>query len=516
MSIVLPIFSGILLILCQPPVSLFPLAFVALIPLFYSLDKYAYRHPFVPGFVVGIVTYLGLIYWVIIAMNTYGGIDIFTSALILLMFVLYLSLYSGLFATAVSMMDKKLSVPVYLSAPIIWTLLEYVRGIALTGFPWVFLAHSQHNFLTFIQVASITGTYFLSFLIVSVTCILYFIIARKRISGVYVTIICLLAACSIVYGLARLHGTQPGDLSAALVQGNIRQDVKWNEAFKIKTIQTYYQNTIRGNGNADLIVWPETSLPLVFNEEPYVNHHIKALPLLVNAHLLFGTIWKDQSGNLYNSSYVISKTGDVSGIYNKVHLVPFGEYTPLVAYLPFLQKITAQGAGFAAGDGHDPITTALGRVGILICYEGVFPHITNATVARGAQFLVNLTNDAWYKRTSAPFQHLSFYIFRAVETDRFVLRAANTGISAIIDPRGRITAKTPIFEERVLLGTFALRDTITPYVRHGDYFIAISFLFLIVVTATQLLGKRRGRPLFRSLREGQLKPQKEEAVRGDR
>jgi apolipoprotein N-acyltransferase len=486
----LPILSGILLVLCQPPVSLFPLAFVALIPLLYAMQKYAYRHPFIPGFTTGVVAYLGLIYWVVVAMNTYGGIDILTSVLILLLFVLYLSLYAGCFTAAISMMDKRMSIPIYLSAPIVWALLEYLRGIALTGFPWSFLAHSQHNFLTFIQISSITGTYFISFLIAAINCIVLFIALRKPISKVYITTVCIMVAASVMYGMVRLHGAQEGGLTTAIVQGNIRQDVKWDNAFKMKTIQIYYQNTLIGGSNVDFVVWPETALPLVFNEEIYVGKHIRTLPPMVNSPLLFGTIWKDRSGRLYNSSYVLGKNGDVSGIYNKAHLVPFGEYTPLVRYLPFLQKITAQGAGFASGEGHDPIITSIGNVGILICYEGAFSYITNITVAKGAQFLVNLTNDAWYERTSAPFQHLSFYIFRAVETDRYLLRAANTGISAIIDPRGRITARTPIFEARVLKGNFGLRDNITLYVRYGDYFILIAFLFLIIVSAVQLLRKK--------------------------
>jgi apolipoprotein N-acyltransferase len=489
----LPILSGILIILSQPPVSLFPLAFVALIPLIYALEKYKYRHQFIPGFITGIVSYVGLIYWVIVAMNTYGGIDIFTSALILLLFVLYLSIYSGLFSAAVSIMDARLSVPTYLSAPVAWTLLEYLRGIALTGFPWSFLAHSQHNFLSFIQVASITGTYFISFLIVSINCVIYFIATKKSISKIYVAIICIMAAGSIVYGMIRLHGPQEGKLTAAIIQGNIRQDVKWDEAFRIKTIQIYYRNTVQAGSNVDIVVWPETAMPVVFNDEIYVNRYIKELPVLVNSPLLFGTIWKDRNGRLYNSSYMLKKTGEVNGIYNKVHLVPFGEFTPLVHYLPFLEKITAQGAGFASGEGHDPIITDMGRVGILICYEGVFPYITNMTVARGAQFLVNLTNDAWYERTSAPYQHLAFYLFRAVETDRYVLRAANTGISAIIDPRGRITTRTPIFEERVLKGNFGLRNNLTLYVRYGDYFILLSFLFLLTVLLVQVLRTKLGK-----------------------
>jgi len=490
LAIVLPIASGILLILCQPPVSLFPLAFVALIPLLYAMKTYSYRHPFIPGFITGIVAFVGLIYWVVVAMNTYGGIDIFTSTLILLLFVLYLSLYIGCYTATISAMEKRMSIPIYLSAPIVWALLEYLRGVALTGFPWSFLAHSQHNFLAFIQVASITGTYFISFLIAAINCIVFFVLLKKTISKVYIIVILIMAAASVIYGLVRLQALQEGKLTTAIVQGNIRQDVKWDNNFKLKTIQVYYQNTLKNGGNVDFVVWPETALPLVFNEEVYINQHIKALPPMVNSHLLFGTIWKDRNGKLYNSSYVIGKNGDVNGIYNKTHLVPFGEYTPLVRYLPFLQKITAQGAGFASGEGHDPIITSLGKVGILICYEGVFPYITNATVARGAQFLVNLTNDAWYERTSAAYQHLAFYVFRAVETDRYVLRAANTGISAIIDPRGNITAKTPIFEERVLKGNFGLRDNVTFYVSHGDYFILISFLFLLAIITFQTFRRK--------------------------
>lgn len=493
MKIGMPALTGLFLVLCQAPISAFPLAFIALIPLLYALQKYSYRNPFVPGFIAGVVAFLGLIYWVIIAMNTYGGIDLLTSALILLLFVLYLSLYTGAFTYIIFIMDNSLSVPTYLSGPVVWTLLEYLRGILLTGFPWSFLAHSQHQFLPFIQVASLTGTYFVSFLIVAVNFIIFYCLLRKRISAIFVTVIVSMVIASIAFGVIRVRQGEEGRLTAAIVQGNIRQDVKWDEAFKISTIQTYFRNTITKGLNADLVLWPETALPLVFNEEIYVNQFIKRVPPMVNAHLIFGTLWKDREARFYNAAYVLAPNGDVNGIYTKAHLVPFGEYTPLVEYLPFLQKITAQGAGFASGEGHYPVITSMGNIGVLICYEGVFPSITNQTVANGAQLLVNLTNDAWYEKTSAAYQHLVFYVFRAVETDRYVLRAANTGISAIIDPRGRITTKTPIFEEKVLTGNFALRDTKTFYVRHGDYFILVAFLFLIA-TALLQLSRTRLRP----------------------
>jgi len=133
------------------------------------------------------------------------------------------------------------------------------------------------------------------------------------------------------------------------------------------------------------------------------------------------------------------------------------------------------------GDGHIPIKTDIGNIGILICYEGVFPYITNETVRQGAQVLINLTNDAWYDRTSAPYQHFAFYIFRAIETDRYLIRAANTGISAIIDPKGHVKARTPIFTEEILKGAFAMRDTKTFYVRYGDYFVLLALVALVIL-----------------------------------
>ena len=257
--------------------------------------------------------------------------------------------------------------------------------------------------------------------------------------------------------------------------------MKWDEDFKIMTIKKYLQMTLGSGKTSDLIIWPETAMPFIFDEEIYANKYVKALPPEVNATILFGTISKNRSNRFRNSAYVIGKTGDTMGVYNKVHLVPFGEYTPLLKYLPFFEKLTAAGGDFVPGDGHAPIKTDIGDVGILICYEGVFPSITNETVRQGAQVLVNLTNDAWYDRTSAPFQHFSFYIFRAIETDRYMLRAANTGISAIIDPKGRIDGKTPIFTEEILKGSFAMKNTKTFYVRYGDYFILIVLMGLVVV-----------------------------------
>jgi apolipoprotein N-acyltransferase len=473
--------SGILLIVVQPPLSLSPIAFVALMPLLSSINKENLRFSFFSGYLTGVVSYLGLIYWVIIAMNRYGGIDIFLSALILILFVLYLSCYTGICTLSCAWLEKRFSIPLHVSTPLVWVLMEYARGSTTYGFPWSFLAHSQHNFLSFIQVVSITGTYFISFLIVAANAIFFSLWRRKKISLIYIAAVATLFVATLIYGFASLGGKSetPGK-KVSIIQGNIRQDVKWDEAFKIMTIRKYMDLTQQSGRTADLIVWPETAMPFIFDQEIYANKYVKALPADVNATILFGTISKNKSGRYRNSAYVIGKTGDTEGIYSKVHLVPFGEYTPLLSYLPFLEKLTAAGGDFVSGDGHGPVKTEMGNIGILICYEGAFPYITIETVRAGAQVLVNLTNDAWYDRTSAPFQHFSFYIFRAIETDRYLLRAANTGISAIIDPKGRVDAKTSIFTEDILKGSFAMRDTKTFYVRYGDYFVLFAILVLLV------------------------------------
>jgi len=500
-SLYLSCISGVLLVLIQPPVSLYPVAFFALIPLLYAIDQENCQYAFWNGFVCGFISFIGLVYWVVIAMNRYGGINIWLSCLILLLLVLYLSLYTGFFAFAVSYLRKRLTLPVYLSAPIIWVLLEYVRGFLFTGFPWSFLAHSQDRFLHLIQVVSITGTYFISFIIVAVNCIIYNVIRKRSVSAIYVSIIFLLFAGSLIYGFKELSQKEEGTVRTAIVQGNIRQDVKWDEAFKIRTIRTYYQKTLEGAKDADLIIWPETAMPFIFEDEIYANKYIKDLPVLLRSNLLFGTVSRDRAGKYHNSAYLIDKQSETVGVYSKVHLVPFGEYTPLVRYLPFLEKLTAAGGDFFPGEGHQPLHTQIGNIGMLICYEGIFPYITNETIRDGAQVLVNITNDAWYERTSAPFQHLAFYVFRAIETDRFLLRSANTGISAVIDPKGRIQAQTPIFVETVLRGSFSLKDTKTFYVRYGDYFIAILFVALIALCTVKLAIQRKSgahRPITRN------------------
>jgi len=494
-NIWMPILSGLLTILIHPPISLFPLAFISLVPLFLSLRKDRPYQNLLAGMLSGMVGYMGTVYWVVVAMSRYGGLDIVSSILIMIVLVLYMSFYVGVFCYSITYLESRLSIPIYLSAPIIWVVLEYIRGFLLTGFPWVLLAYSQHIFLPFIQVASITGIYFISFMIVAINCIFYSIWSKKRIPLYYIIITAVLFSGSIVYGFIRLNSDSPGIKrhNVTIIQGNISQDIKWDAYFKAKTVKKYYEMTLNNSRGSSLVVWPETAMPFAINTAKQIDELLKSLAVSTNTDILFGTVHMEDGDIFYNSAYVFDKQGKTAGIYNKVHLVPFGEYTPLKDYIPFLSKITAAGGSFSPGKSHRPIPTSSGDIGVLICYEGIFPNISLDTVRKGAQVLVNITNDAWYDRTSAPYQHLSFYVFRAIETERYIIRAANTGISAIIDHRGRIRAKTPIFEDAVVKGDFSLSNSMTFYARYGEWFMFLVFICLVFLIGISLIKTLRKR-----------------------
>jgi apolipoprotein N-acyltransferase len=391
-----------------------------------------------------------------------------------------MALYMGFFTFLIAYLRDRFRIPLYVSAPLAWVVLEYARGIFMSGFPWSNLAHSQYNFLAFIQIASITGTYFLSFLLVAINCLVYEILSRKRFPLAYGSIVITLAATCLIFGSYRLHESIKGDIPVSIIQGNIKQDIKFDEAYKNAIINTYTSLSLEHGKSASLVIWPETAMPFIFFSDQS-RYTIESIPQSLSNHLLFGTVSKDSRGRYYNTAYMIGKKGEIEGEYSKVHLVPFGEYTPLATYFPFLEEISVAAGNFFSGPNHSPIASVVGKMGMLICYEGVYPYISNDTVSRGADVLVNITNDAWFGKTSAPYQHFAFYVFRAIETDRFVLRAANTGVSAIIDPRGRTLAKTGIFQKAVLNGSFSSRNTKTTYVTYGDYFVLLSLLALVAI-----------------------------------
>lgn len=510
------IFSGLLLFLSFPKIDIFPLAWVALIPLLvflYGKDK---KSAFKTGFFFGIVYFFGTTYWIYHSINNYGSIPFVPSLLIVLLLCLYLSLYPAFFSFLYSSYIRKTDLPVMFVAPVFWTVLEFVRSYALTGFPWSSLAYSQYTFLPFIQVADITGVYGISFLLVAINGAFADALLLKRrkaerplysliptISGFVILPIILLATFS--YGLYKLHQKREGlNIKAAIVQGNIEQDKKWDPSFQNAVINIYKELSIAAaNEKPDIIVWPETSAPFFFGKDKELTDNITFFQKGLNSYLLFGSVLakkqlKDAPVTAKNkralkteiaytnSALLLDKNGNVSYIYDKIHIVPFGEYVPLRSLLFFVDKLVVGVGDYVPGDSYIKAVTPFGSFGTLICYEIIFPGLVRKFYVRGGDFIVTITNDAWFGKTHGPYQHFSMAVFRAIENRKPVIRAANTGISGFIDSSGRILSTTQLFKRTFLVKDIKTDRTLTLYTKYGDI-----FSYLCIVCSVLLLIKRK-------------------------
>ncbi len=494
------VLSGVLLALSFPKPGMSLLAWVAFVPLLWAVVGATPRQSFQLGFISGIVAYTGIVYWLTIVMNSYGNLPMPVSAFMTLVMAAYLALYP---ATAMLLVrsGEKFGIATAVSFPVVFTGLEYLRAYALTGFPWASLGYSQYRTLPLIQIADITGVYGVSFLIVLVNVALYGIIRLlvrgDRIAGALkpAAVALGLVIVTLWYGFDRLTTPETGlPMKIALIQGNISQDVKWNPAFQEETVAIYERLTRSVISFApELVVWPESATPFFFQSEAAYAERVRRLARDLNTALVFGSpAYKKELGDIryLNSAFLITPTGEVAGRSDKIHLVPFGEYVPLKRLLPFVNKLVVGIGDFAPGEFVKPLDIGKSKIGVLICFEGIFPELSRAYVNEGARLLVNISNDAWYKRSSAPYQHLSMTVFRAVENRVPLIRATNTGISAIIDSKGHFNGMTTLFNEAALTGEVRSGTGGTVYDRFGDLFARICIGFTGIIAAL-LLWKRK-------------------------
>lgn len=493
--------SGILLALAFPMFDLEPLAWIGLVPLLFSIRNKNALQSIYLGIACGLAFYLILLYWIPVPITMYGKLPLPAGIFLLFLLSLYLSLYTATFAFLVSYLRAKAGIPIIILAPLAWVSLELIVTHLMTGFPWGLLGYSQYLSLPVIQIADITGVYGVSFVIVMVNAGIYRAIERYLEGlpfwgGRSVWAAAIIFLVAVGYGYWRL--AQPGDqekvgarhalpLQVGIIQGNIDQDNKWEPEYQRETVDAYLGLSKKvSEGGVDLIVWPETAVPLYFQSDETYRPDILKAAKDMNSYIFFGSPAYAMDGKeamFYNSAYLISPGMDVIGRYDKMHLVPFGEYVPLKKLLFFVNKLTEGIGDFSTGERIEVLNMPNAKIGTLICYEGVFPNLVRKSVKGGATLLANITNDAWFGRTSAPYQHLSMYTLRAVENRVPVVRAANTGVSAFIDNTGRITSSTEIFEQAYLKGTVTISDYKTFYTRFGDIFayicIVITSLFLL-------------------------------------
>ncbi len=488
-------------------------AWVALVPLHLALNDATPHQAFLRGWLAGCVAFVGTMYWVVIAIHRYGNVPFAVSIAIMLLLAVYLGLYVGLYAWGVRRLEQRGTPLVWLLAPCLWVSLEYARAHALSGIPWGLLGYSQFQWLPIIQIAGVTGVYGVSFLVVLVNVAVFLWLRRvvtppphraalPRPWGALASTAVIVVAVW-VYGWNHLTLPVAERLNVGIVQANIDQARKWDAAYRAETLARYDRLTHAVGPNADLILWPEAATPFVFARESADRSRVVDIVRDARTPLVFGSPAlrrrADGTLSLLNSAYALNRSGAVTGRYDKQHLVPFGEYIPLKPLLSFLDKMVVGIGDFQPGRGPTLLSMFHGRdrrearFGVAICYEVIFPDLVRRIADQGANFLVTITNDAWFGDTVAPYQHFGMVVFRAVENRLSFARAANTGISGLIDPTGRILTATPVFTERVVTGAIPLGAPSTLYTRFGDVFArACVILVVLAMVFARFISREAG------------------------
>ena len=497
-AILLSCISAGLLALASPGFfGLWPLLFVALAPLLQATLRLSPVRAALAGLSGGVLYYMLLLYWVLIVLGQYGGLPFWLSWPALCLLAAYMACYQALFCFLLSFLagrywHKERSIVLLVwAAPILWVGLDYLRGKLFSGFPWMDLGYSLYLQPQLIQAADIGGHHLVTFGIVLFNSMLVGMVDRQN-RGVRWNVRrdrhFLFVACAVIvfifgYSLVRYKIVLPSSARSlqahvAVTQGNINQSVKWSPEMKEETVGKYISLSRRARAGADveLVVWPETALPFYPQQDPLIGKVVNFVQsenvwLLTGAPLYSMKQYGENALPLFfNGAILFNPAGAVAGQYAKQHLVPFGEYVPMQKWLPFLAPLVVNVGDFTPGTSKDPLSMGALKLGPLICYESIFSDISRESVNRGANLLVNMTNDAWYGQSSAPYQSLAMAVFRAVETKRSLVRAANTGISGFVDPVGRILLQTSLFTE-------ASRSASVPLMHHQTVFCRQGYLF---------------------------------------
>lgn len=479
-NIILAFVSGCVLALSFPRYGHSLLAWVSLVPLLVALVRTRnVLDAFWLGLVSGIFYFGIVINWIPQVTNEYGGLSYGVSGFVYILLVGYLSLFPAFFAIGVFLLHSRIGIVGLFFAPTLWVTSEVGRLYIFGGFPWELLGYSQTGALPVAQLASIFGVMGLSGLIVLVNSTVAFSIFVKdsrRVFGVAATTAVLLATVS--YGLSRLSDgallKEGAPLRVAAVQANIGQHDKWNPALSDDIYQAYLDLTRQSIADgAELIVWPEAATPFSFEQNPGLAKPVRELTQEHDVHILLGTTEvtpQQDRVHYYNSAVMVNSRGDTEGIYRKHHLVPFGEYVPFRSALFFVSPLVETVSDFSAGPGPQILMMGKRPVSTAICYEVIYPDLLRRSVEGGSQLLTTITNDAWYGDSSAPFQHFQQATMRSIELGRFLVRSANTGISGVIDPYGRVLERTALFERQILTTDVRLLETRTIYSRIGNLF----------------------------------------------
>ena len=446
------------------------------------------RRAFGLGLTAGLVYFAGTTYWTGAVVSTFGGLAAPVALLAVALLAAYLAIFPALAALVTRWFVARAGLPGLLLAPCAWAATEYARGVLFGGFPWVPLGNSQVTVLPVAQLASLIGVYGLTAFVAGVSAALAYALSvegarRARALGATAAVL----GAVITWGSWRVaegSWTREGPrLMVGLVQGNISQQDKWkaSEARRIFTTHVAMTRDLVRRG-AEYVMWPESSTPFMFEEDESGRRALIDLVREVKVPLLFGTeqLERGPAPRLYNAAFLLGPTGESAAVYHKMRLVPFGEYVPLKQVLSFVSPIVQRMVDFAPGESVTLLPVGAHRVSTAICYEVVYPWLAREAVERGSQLLTTITNDGWYGASSAPYQHFEMASMRAIEQGRYLARAANTGISGIVDPYGRVVVASAIFEQVGVVQQVRLIDRRTVYSRIGDVVPQASLAVLVL------------------------------------
>jgi apolipoprotein N-acyltransferase len=472
-------------------------------------DPRTLRRAFMLGLLTGACYFTGTLYWITGVMAVYGDLQWAVAVLINAALVVYQAFFPAVFALVVRRLVIAYGRRALLAAPLVWVATELGRTYVLSGFPWVLLGYSQARVLPIAQLASLFGVYGVSMLVAAVSAALAFaalprsasrVGARRAQYGPAAVVFAIVIAVAI-WGsrrAAEAEWTRTGvPIKVGLIQGNVLQDQKWDATRAAAIFADYLDKSRQAiRQGAQFVLWPESASPFMFNEDAAAADRVRAVAREAHVPILVGSDeveWRTtDSGRVpakfFNSAILVRADGSTAGTYRKMHLVPFGEYVPLQNLLFFAAPLTEQVGTFAPGVNPELLPVDGHPVSVAICYEVVYPDLVRRFVLGGSELLTTITNDAWFGRTSAPHQHFEQASMRAIEQGRYLVRSANTGISGIVDPYGRVVEKTDIFQSAVLVGEARFLRTSTFYGRHGDL---LAYLSTVATAALLVAGITR-------------------------
>ncbi len=517
----LAVLSALLHVLIFPPIGWYVLSWVALAPLVYALLRARPAgglHPegslvlqpatpaqaFVLSYLSGVLWYCGTCNWLMDTMHRYGGLSQPVAFLLMLALGCFLALPCGLFGWLVVAVhpegrDLRRSL---LLAPVLWVAME-LFATRIIGCPWNLLGAAQVDNVALCRIAAAGGVYVVSFEIILVNAAVaaaFLVPARKRTA---MLVAALAAAVVLQAGVLLDPPALPHDRTALLVQQNIppETEASWTRPQLEATLQELSAATLdraamdsaiasSASKSVDGIVWPESPAPF-FSNDPAFRDTLNSLAQRAHTWVVAGAVGVDPATSLhqqlaFNSAMMVSPAGTVIGRYDKIHLVPFGEFVPFRRYLPFMNMLTQQVGEFDRGTSRSALNADGTSIGVFICYESVFPDEVRQFARNGAQVFINISNDGWYGDSGAYLQHLNLTRMRAIENDRWLLSATDTGLTVSIDPFGRIVARLPRKQRLTLAAPYALTSVTTFYTRHGDWF---AFLCAIISIGALLLRR---------------------------